>query len=86
VAACSLSGLSSSEASRQRWKEERLRARYTWYTEKEFVRSRLYLQVFRKLPFGTQLLHLFQPLKLRIRTVRPLGRGFAPDPVAALGL
>ena len=85
VAVCSLGGLSNAEQWRLRASEERRRATDAWYSAREVARSQTYRRFCRKLPFGTHLFHLFQPLKLRIRTVRPAGEGFAPDLAAALG-
>lgn len=85
MAVCSLGGLSNAEKWRQRASAERHRATDAWYSAREVARSQLYRRFCRKLPFGTQLFHLFQPLKLRIRSVRPVGGGFAPDFAAALG-
>jgi len=85
MAVCSLGGLSNAEKWRQRASEERHRAMATWFSAQEVARSRAYRQIFRKLPFGTQLFHLFQPLKLRIRSVCPAGPGFRPDLAAMLG-
>ena len=85
VAVCSLGGLSNAEQWRQRASEERQRAIQTWYSEREIARARAYRKFYRKLPLGTLLFQLFQPLTLRIRTVRVSGGSFVPDLAAALG-
>lgn len=85
VAICSLGGLSNAEQWRKRASEERHRALGQWYNERELSRSQLYRKYVRKLPLGTHLFHWFEPLKLRITSVRPVKGGFAPDWAAALG-
>lgn len=85
VAVCSLGGLSNAAQWRQRASEERQRAIQKWYSEREIARSKAYRKFYRKLPFGTLLFQLFQPLTLRIRTVRVSGGRFVPDLAAALG-
>ena len=85
VAVCALGGLSNAEQWRQRASEERHRAIHAWYSDREIAHSNRYRKFVRKLPLGTHLYHWLHPLKLRIRTVRPVGRAFIPDLAAALG-
>lgn len=85
IAVCALGGLSNAEKWRQHASQERHRAIAQWYSEREVQRSQIYRKYCRKFPFGTQIFNMFQPLRLRIRTVKPVGTGFAPDLAAALG-
>lgn len=85
IAICALGGMSNAERWRKQASEERQRVLTKWYTEREVSRSRIYRKLVRKLPLGTHLFHWFEPLKLRITTVRPMNGRFAPDWAVALG-
>lgn len=85
VAICALGGLSNSDASATRRSQERKAATERWYSPEQVRLSNTYRKFIRKLPFGTQLLDLFRPVRLRIRTVRYNGHRFVPDLAARLG-
>ena len=85
VAICSLGGVSNAETFAQRRREERNKVNRLWFSQREIDRSRLYRRIIRRLPFGTPLFDLVQPLKLRIKSVRLHGARFTPDLAARLG-
>lgn len=85
VAVCALGGLSNSDSTASRRSQERKAATERWYSPEQVRLSKTYRKIIRKLPFGTQLLDLFHPLRLRIRAVRYDGHRFVPDLAARLG-